>query len=246
MRLFGLIGYPLAHSFSQDYFRRKFEAENIRNTDYLNFPIRSLSKFRKVMYDHPELDGLNVTIPYKEDIIPYLDDVSPIAKEIGAVNTIKLERGDIEIRLVGYNTDHVGFTESLTPLIKYHHKKALILGMGGASKAVAYSLRQMGIGFQYVSRSTENTLRYEELTQELIESHTVIINTTPLGMHPKVDDCPEIPYQYLTDKHLLYDLVYNPYKTLFLQKGKEKGATIKNGQEMLQIQAEKAWEVWNG
>lgn len=245
MRLFGLIGYPLTHSFSQEYFRRKFEAEKIRKTDYLNFPIRSLDQFRKVIYDHPELEGLNVTIPFKEEIVSYLDDVAPTAKAIGAVNTIKFEREAMEVRLVGYNTDVDGFTKSIKPLLKEQHKKALILGTGGASKAVAYGLNQLGIECQYVSRSVENTLRYQDLSQDIIQDHTIIINTTPLGMHPNNQEYPEIPYEYLTEDHLLYDLVYNPSKTLFLQKGQEKGATIKNGLEMLQIQAEKAWDIWN-
>lgn len=243
MQLYGLIGYPLTHSFSQGYFRRKFEAENITYADYLNFPIRSIELFRKVIYDHPNLMGLNVTIPYKEQVLRYLDEADRTAWEIGAVNTIKIERNG-DIQLIGYNTDVIGFRESISPLLKPEHTKALVLGTGGSSKAVVHALKQLGIDYEYVSRNSTFHLNYEALNQEIMETHPIIINTTPLGMYPELSACPDIPYQYLTEKHLLFDLVYNPEKTLFLQKGEEKGATIKNGLEMLKIQAEKSWEIW--
>lgn len=246
MRLFGLIGYPLTHSFSQNYFRRKFEAEKIKDVDYLNFEIGSLKQFRKIIYEHPELEGLNVTIPFKETIIPYLDEINITAKAVGAVNTIKIEREDGEVKLIGYNTDVDGFVQSVKPLLKPSYTKALILGTGGASKAVAYGLKRLEIEYQTVSREGEKALTYSDLTEDIIGSHHLIINTTPLGMYPLTESCPDILYEYLTKQHLLFDCIYNPSKTLFLQKGEEQGATIKNGLEMLQIQAEKAWGIWNG
>lgn len=245
MRLFGLIGYPLTHSFSQNYFRRKFEAEKIRKTDYLNFPITAMEQLRKVIYENPELEGLNVTIPYKESVIPYLDDIDTKAKAIGAVNVIKFDRSEGELKLIGYNTDVDGFILSIKPLLNEHHKKALVLGTGGASKAIAYGLKQLGVEFQYVSRNAEGLLSYNSLTKQIMQEHLLIINTTPLGMFPAVENSPEIPYEHITKLHLLYDCVYNPDKTQFLLKGKEQGATIKNGLEMLQIQADKAWDIWN-
>lgn len=244
MHLFGLIGFPLAHSFSKDYFSKKFIAEKITHASYENFPIRTIDKLHQLLNNNPELLGLNVTIPYKELVIPFLDEIDPKARAIGAVNVIKIDT-ESDMKLIGYNTDVDGFTQSLKPLLRLWHKKALILGTGGASKAVAYGLKQLGIDFQYVSREAGRGLTYENLTKEIIEEHTLIINTTPLGMWPDVDYSPNIPYEHLHGEHLLFDLVYNPAKTLFLAKAEENGASIKNGLEMLQIQAEKAWDIWN-
>ena len=246
MKTYGLIGYPLEHSFSQKYFTEKFLKEGI-NARYLNFPISSIDDFPELFIHHPYLAGLNVTIPYKQQIIPYLDDISPVAKTIGAVNVIKITWENLEYRLKGFNSDITGLKRSLFPLLAIDHKNALVLGTGGASKAVAEALKQLNISFRYVSRSPkdENTLSYAQLDEGIISEHKLIINTTPLGMFPDVDACPDIPYEALTPRHLLYDLVYNPEETLFLKKGKEKGAKVKNGLEMLHLQAEEAWRIWN-
>lgn len=245
-RLFGLIGYPLSHSFSQKYFTSKFEKENIPDCEYRNFSIERIQDFPEMLSQHKNLCGLNVTIPYKESIIPYLDEIADSAKEIGAVNCIQLENTQGKLYTRGYNTDIVGFEQSLKPLLKPHHTKALILGTGGASKAVAFVLNKLKLNFRFVSRrESDIALSYQNLNKELITTYTLVINTTPLGMFPNTNTCPNIPYQYLSDKNLLYDLTYNPEETLFLRKGKEKGAEIKNGLEMLHIQAEDAWKIWN-
>ena len=246
MKTYGLIGYPLEHSFSQKYFTGKFEKEGI-NARYLNFPIPSINDFPDLFLHHPYLAGLNVTIPYKEQIFKYLDEVDPVAEKIGAVNVIRITWDNQKYTLKGYNSDIVGFKTSIFPLLTIDHKKALVLGTGGASKAVVEALKQLNIEFRYVSRTPKdkNTISYDSLTKEIVSEHKLIINTTPLGMFPKTDACPDIPYDALTSEHLLYDLVYNPEETLFLKKGKEKGAKTKNGLEMLFLQAEEAWRIWN-
>jgi shikimate dehydrogenase len=237
-----LIGYPLAHSFSKKYFSEKFQRENILNCVYENFPLSRIEEFPQLIQSNPNLVGLNVTIPYKEQVIPFLDELDEAVEEIGAVNTIKVSSR----KLKGHNTDVFGFIHSIKNLIQPFHSSALILGTGGSSKAVAFGLKKMGIEFDFVSRNPdEKELRYEDLDDSVLHHYKIIINTTPIGMFPEVDVCPPIPYEYLTPSHLLFDLIYNPEETLFLKKGKEKQAATKNGLEMLQLQAEKSWEIWN-
>lgn len=246
MQKYGLIGYPLKHSFSIGYFNEKFKAENI-DAEYVNFEIPTINDFMQVIEENPDLCGLNVTIPYKEQVIPFLDELEKDTAKIGAVNVIKIVRlPKGKVKLVGYNSDIIGFTQSIEPLLQSHHKKALILGTGGASKAVYHGLNNLGIESTFVSRTKKNNkfLTYEELTPEVMASHTVIVNTTPVGMFPKVDFCPNIPYEQLTSDHLLYDLLYNPNETLFMKKGQAQGAITKNGLEMLLLQAFAAWEIW--
>ncbi len=236
----GLIGYPLSHSFSKGYFTEKFKRENISNHVYDTYPIENIELVEDLM-NNGDLSGLNVTIPYKEAVIPFLDDLDNTAKEIGAVNTIKIKDG----KKIGYNTDCHGFERSFSPLLQPHHKKALVLGTGGASKAVVYALKNSGISYKYVSRTgDQDKWSYDQITPEILGEYTVIINTSPLGMYPNVDTFPPIPYEAITERHYLYDLVYNPEVTAFLQKGLDKNATIKNGIDMLYLQAEKAWEIW--
>jgi shikimate dehydrogenase len=248
MRRFGLIGYPLSHSFSAGYFTKKFAGSKILDAVYENFAIETIDQFGSLLKQHPDLAGLNVTIPYKEQIMPYLDDIDKVALEVNAVNTIKFikREGDKTI-LKGYNTDIYGFETSIRPYLECHHKKALILGTGGASKAIKYMLKQLNIG--YISASIEelkeNEIRYEAIDKTMIEDRLIIINATPLGTFPKVDACPPIPYEYITPRHVLFDLVYNPEETLFLRKGKAHGAKVKNGLEMLHLQAERSWNIWN-
>ena len=225
MKKYGLLGYPLGHSFSRNYFNQKFEAEKI-DAEYLNFEIPEIKEIKNVIKENPELNGLNVTIPYKEQVIPYLDDLDEDARQIGAVNVIKFSKGLFgKVKLKGYNSDIIGFKQSIEPLLKEHHRKALILGTGGASKAVFQGLKQLGVAATFVSRKAkEFCITYEEITPKTMEQYTVIVNTTPLGMYPNVNACPNIPYDLLTSDHLLYDLLYNPDETLFMRKGKEKGA----------------------
>ncbi len=242
IKQFGLIGYPLGHSFSKGYFERKFGREDIADAVYQNFEIDDIGQFPRLLKQNQALVGLNVTIPYKERILPYLTEISEAADAIGAVNTLLIAGDSIK----GFNTDYIGFRDSLKPLLKSQHRQALILGTGGSSKAVAYALGQLGIAYRFVSRQRDEVgFSYERLNKEIIESHLLIVNTTPLGMHPRVGEAPAIPYQYLTTEHLLYDLIYNPAETLFLQNGKAQGAAIKNGLEMLERQAEASWEIWN-
>jgi len=246
MKKYGLIGYPLTHSFSKRFFTEKFENENIDST-YDNFEIDTIEKFPKIVKNYPEVIGLNVTIPYKEQVIPFLDDLNDSAKEIGAVNTVKIIRADSGIHLKGFNTDTFGFENSLKPLLKEHHKKALILGTGGASKALKYVLTKLGIEFisASIEELKENEFRYEEIDEKMMLQRLLIINATPLGTYPKVENYPKIPYEFITEKHLLFDLVYNPEVTQFMEKGKANGATVKNGYEMLLGQALKSYEIWN-
>ena len=243
MRLFGLIGYPLSHSFSEKYFTQKFEKEKLTACRYELFPIRSISELPDLLKARPELRGLNVTIPYKQSVLTHLQSVSNIPGGLGACNCIKIENGE----LAGYNTDCTAFEKSLAPLLRPWHKKALILGNGGSSKAVVWALNKLTITFDIVSRKLHDgsTLTYGELNGKLIKDHLIIINTTPLGMYPRTKECPEIPYHFITGRHLFFDLVYNPVKSLFLQKGEEHGATIINGEEMLMLQAEESWRIWN-
>ena len=246
MTTYGLIGYPLGHSFSRKFFTEKFEQEDI-DAQYLNFEIPSIEEFPNIIASHPELLGLNVTIPYKQQVIPYLDELDKdTAKRIGAVNVIKIIRTNKKTKLVGYNSDIVGFTQSIEPFINDHHQKALILGTGGASKAIYCGLQDLGIESTFVSRNKkgDHLINYSDLTPEIMETHHVIVNCTPLGMYPKINQCPEIPYELLTPKHLLYDLLYNPDETLFMKNGKKQGAMVKNGLEMLLLQAFEAWNIW--
>ena len=246
MNQYGLIGYPLGHSFSVGYFNEKFKAEHI-DAEYLNFEIPSIDRFVEVVEEHPNLCGLNVTIPYKQQVIPFLDELDKTAASIGAVNVIKvirLPKG--KVKLVGYNSDVIGFCQSIEPLLTAHHTHALVLGTGGASRAVTYGLKSLGLQPVYVSRTKrENILCYNDLSPEVMAQYSVIVNTSPVGMYPKVDQCPDIPYNLLTPNHLLYDLIYNPDETLFLKKGKAHGAVTKNGLEMLLLQAFAAWNIWN-
>ena len=236
MKNFGLLGKNIDYSFSRGYFKDKFETHKL-DCSYNNFDLEKIEDFKALKTNETQLSGLNVTIPYKQVVIPYLDAVDLEAKAIGAVNTIKIENG----KLTGYNTDHYGFEQSLKPHLKPHHKKALILGTGGASKAVAFALKKLGIHFEYVSRTQSSTVKftYESLALNGIQDYQIIINCTPLGTFPETHKCPSIPFDEITSNHLLYDLIYNPEETLFLKQGKEKNATIINGLNMLRIQAEK-------
>ena len=250
MRQFGLIGYPLSHSFSQKFFTEKFLQENIVNAKYDNFPIASIESFAGLWKENPNLEGLNVTIPYKKEVIPFLQHSSAVVQEIHACNCIRKFNNE----LYGYNTDVIGFEKSLLPFLKPHHTQALILGTGGASAAVQWVLQKLNIQFQLVSRNTNTieantemkaSLSYDQLAASVIESHTLIINTSPLGMYPNTNEAPPIAYEGITAQHHLYDLVYNPIETLFMKKGLEKGATVQNGLAMLHIQAEESWTIWN-
>ncbi|MCH5345702.1 MAG: shikimate dehydrogenase [Muribaculaceae bacterium] len=246
-RLFGIIGYPLGHSFSRNYFNQKFEAEGI-DARYDAFAIEDIGDLMEVIAENDRLVGLNVTIPYKQQVIPYLDALDQDAKAIGAVNVIKLIRGekDNDFKLVGYNSDFIGFLNSIKPLLEPADKKALILGTGGASKAVQQALKQLGLEITLVSRTAgEGVITYADLTEEVMKEHRVIVNATPVGMYPNVDECPPIPYNLITPAHLCYDVIYNPDPTLFLKKAAEQGARVKNGTEMLLLQAYAAWEIWN-
>lgn len=244
MRCFGLIGYPLGHSFSKSYFTEFFERNEI-DASYDLYPIEDINKLPELLQT-VELTGLNVTIPYKEKVMSFLDELDETASTIGAVNVIKFTRDNGKTIMKGYNSDTIGFENAICPFLKPHHRKALILGTGGASKAVVYTLKKLGIETSYVSRNASaDILCYADLNKETIDNHLFIINTTPLGMYPKTDACPDIPYQFLTPDHLLYDLVYRPEETVFMKKGKEKGATTVNGLEMLHGQAIAAWEIWN-
>jgi len=241
MKTFGLIGKNISYSFSRTYFTEKFKKENI-DAKYYNFDLENINQFRDVIKEMPDLQGLNVTIPYKQEIITFLDDLAPEAKEIGAVNTIKVNGN----RLTGYNTDYIGFSESIKPLLKSHHNKALILGTGGASKAIAYALKKLDIEYKFVSRdSGKGKLGYDDLSEEIIKDHNIIINTTPVGTFPDVEEYPKFPIKYLTKNHLVYDLIYNPEITQLLALAKKQGATVKNGLKMLELQAESAWSIWS-
>ena len=250
MRQFGLIGYPLSHSFSQKFFTEKFLQENIVNASYHNFPIPSMESFGALWKENPNLEGLNVTIPYKKEVIPFLQHSSAVVQEIHACNCIRKFNNE----LYGYNTDVIGFEKSLLPFLKPHHTHALILGTGGAAAAVQWVLQKLNIQFQIVSRKAnaieantemKSIISYNNLNKSLVETHTLIINTSPVGMYPNTNEAPPIAYEGITAQHHLYDLVYNPTETLFMKKGLEKGATVQNGLAMLHIQAEESWAIWN-
>ena len=244
MNKLGLLGRNISYSFSRVYFKNKFEDEKINNTTYENFDIENIELFPSIIKNTKALKGLNVTIPYKEVIMPYLDKINKKAKEIGAVNTIKITKKG---KLVGYNTDCYGFKKSLEPYLEQHHKKALILGTGGASKAIAFSLKKLNIGYSYVSRTKSKNVdfTYDSLTESIITEYQIIINCTPLGTYPNIENCPNIPYKAITNNHILFDLIYNPEETKFLELGEKNGATGINGLNMLKLQAEKAWSIWN-
>ena len=241
---FVIIGKNISYSFSPKYFAEKFHKLGLDTYKYFNFDIPEIEEFPFILYhkEH-EFKGLNVTIPYKESIMKYLNEIDDDAKGIGAVNTIKINENN---ELIGYNTDFYGFKESLAPLLKEHHKKALILGTGGASKAIAFALNKLNIEYKFVSRKvSEYSYLYSMLTESILNEYSIIVNCSPIGTHPNIEDAPNIPYQFISEKHLLYDLIYNPSETKFLQEGKRRGAQIKNGLQMLELQAEKSWEIWN-
>jgi len=244
MKLYGLIGYPLGHSFSKQYFTEKFEREGLTDCKFEAFPISSINEFSGLIAANPSLKGLGVTIPYKEQVLQFVDELSEEVRQIGATNSIKISGN----KLIAYNTDIIGFQESFTEKLKIFHKKALVLGTGGASKAIQFVLNKLNIDFLVVTRNEitkEGFILYNNIDQNLISDYKIIINCTPVGMHPKEANAPEIPYHLLTKNHYLYDLVYKPATTLFLQKGKERGAVVKNGYDMLLIQAEASWKIWN-
>ena len=248
MRLFGLIGYPLEHSFSPHYFADKFQREGLTDCEYRAFPIKALDELMNLLAKYPNLEGLNVTKPYKQMVLNYLNTVDGEAYSIGAVNTVKIRFREDQggFFLKGFNTDIYGFYQSLSPLLKSSHKQALILGSGGASKAVQYVMESLGIAYWLVSRKPgKQRINYEELTSEIVANSKLIINSTPIGTYPRADEAPPIPYEAVGREHLLYDLVYNPSETLFMQKGKAQGATVQNGREMLELQAERSWMLWN-
>lgn len=242
MRTFGLVGYPLTHSFSQKYFTEKFHQLGITNAAYLNFSIPTIDELTEILIAHPNLCGFNITIPHKKHVLSFLHEQTDTVKKMGACNCVKISNG----KLIGFNTDVVGFEQSLKPFLKPHHQQALILGSGGAAAAVEYVLNKLNIQFKIVSRDlSPHQISYDALNEQMMASHTLIINTSPVGQYPAVQDAPAIPYAYIGNQHHLFDLIYNPTDTLFLQKGKAQGATIQNGSEMLVLQAEESWRIWN-
>jgi shikimate dehydrogenase len=242
IRLFGLIGYPLSHSFSKKYFDQKFLTEGLTDCQFENFPIPSILDLPLIVKENPALQGMAVTIPYKRAVFPYLENSDQIAASLNACNCIRIRNG----KLKGYNTDYIGFEKSLVPHLQSYHKKALVLGNGGATAAIVFVLRKLGIEPKIVSRQLpkDSSILYKDLDQHLMNEHLLIINTTPAGMYPDTNSYPDIPYGMITSRHFLFDLIYNPAKTEFLRKGEIKGATIKNGEEMLAIQAEENWKIW--
>jgi shikimate dehydrogenase len=244
MMQFGLVGRSLAHSFSKDYFGKKFREQGLQDYSYENFEIDKINDLKALIQKHPDLKGLNVTIPYKESVIPFLDELSPGAKEIGSVNCINIENG----KLVGYNTDVYGFAQSIKPFLDSNHQRALILGTGGASKSVAYALKKIGLQVYFVTSAFEKTFSnsffYHEINDRVMEAFKMVVNTTPVGTFPKVEEAPQLPYEFFTPKHLAYDLIYNPAQTRFLREAAQRGAITVNGLSMLQLQAEKSWEIW--
>ena len=240
----GLLGKNISYSFSRSYFKEKFQKEGINNISYENFDLENIDLLPQLIVNTPNLKGFNITIPYKEAVIPYLDRLNKKAKEIGAVNTVRISKKG---KLVGYNTDFYGFKKSISPILSKKHKSALILGTGGASKAIAYTFKSLDIPCFYVSRNASKhvSYTYDTLSEDIIKQHLIIVNCTPLGTFPNITNCPNIPYNGITKNHVLYDLIYNPEETQFLKNGKEHGATISNGLRMLELQAEKAWSIWN-
>ena len=242
MKRYGLIGYPLTHSLSQQYFTDKFSQEGIDDCIYERFSIPSIDDLHTILDTHKDLCGFNITIPYKKEVLAFLTERSKAVEEVGACNCVKIEGQN----LIGYNTDVIGFENSLIPFLKPTHNQALVLGTGGAALAIVYVLQKLGIAYKYVSRTAaEGQFSYNELDASVMELHTLIINTTPLGMFPNIEACPDIPYQLLTPEHHLFDLTYNPAESTFLAKGKQMGATIQNGQQMFVEQAEQSWRIWN-
>lgn len=243
MSEYGLIGKNLSHSFSKQYFQKKFEELGLDYLEYTNFELNDISEIKTVLSKNPLLRGFNVTIPYKESIIPFMDELSPEARGIAAVNCVKISNG----KLIGHNTDAYGFATSIKPFLEPQHSRALVLGTGGASKAVVFVLKRLNVEvfFASTSKKRQGTFAYETLNERLFNACKFIINATPVGMFPNVNECPNIPYECLSSQHLVYDLIYNPEETLFLKKAKEQGATTINGLSMLQLQAEKSWEIWN-
>jgi shikimate dehydrogenase len=245
MQQYGIIGYPLGHSFSKKYFTQKFLDENI-DAEFLNFEIESVHQIKNILIETPKLKGFCVTIPHKENIIPLLDEIDPLAKKLGAVNSVKVIRTDNKIKLKGYNTDIYGFQKSLLHFLQNQTPKALILGTGGASKAVAGALQEINIPYLFVSRNKKkNQITYQDLNSKILSEYHLIINTTPLGTFPNVNTYPDLPYDMIGSEHFLYDLVYNPNNTMFMQKGTKQGAKTHNGLKMLHLQAEKSWNIWN-
>ena len=246
MKIYGLIGKPLSHSLSAEYFSQKFLREKITGTVYKSFPLENINYLPTLIKEQPDLKGLNVTIPYKQSVIPFLDDIDKEAEAVGAINTIKFLYSQKGEKLKGFNTDIAGFEHSLKPLLNPNINKSLVLGTGGASRAVTHVLKKLDISFYLVSRNPTGTgqIGYREIDQSIMRNYKLIINTTPLGMYPYHDQFPEIPYEHLTSGHLLYDLIYSPSETLFLQKGQKMNAAIKNGMEMFHIQAEASWKIW--
>lgn len=246
MDIYGLIGYPLGHSFSISYFNQKFADEGI-DARYENFEIQAIESLLEVLDSNPNLRGLNVTIPYKQKVISYLDTISPEARVIGAVNVIRVTHDGNRTILKGFNSDVIGFTKSIEPMLEKIHKKALILGTGGASKAIDYGLKALGLETVFVSRyQRPGTVQYKDITPDVIKEYNVIVNCTPCGIYPHVDECPDLPYEAMDNHTILYDLIYNPDETLFMKRGAEYGANTKNGLEMLLLQAFASWEFWNG
>ena len=244
-RVFGLLGKDISYSFSRGYFSEKFQKENLENCEYTNFDLPKIDDFPTHVNKYKDnISGINVTIPYKEKVIPFLDEIDIEAKEIGAVNTIKILKNN---KLKGFNTDIYGFLNAIKPLLKNHHKKALILGTGGASKAVAFAFKKLNIPFLLVSRNPKDKtqISYNQITENVLKEFSILVNCSPVGTFPNVEISPNIPYQFISKEHLLFDLIYNPSETAFLSEGKKRGATIKNGYEMLELQAEKSWEIWN-
>lgn len=245
MDKYGLIGFPLGHSFSKSFFNEKFQNEGI-DAEYINFEIKGIDELPEVLATNPELRGLNVTIPYKEKVLSFLDYISVEARAIGAVNVIRVDHKGDDVVLKGYNSDVIGFTKSIEPLLETFHRKALILGTGGASKAINYGLKSLGLETVLVSRfERPGTIQYKDITPDVVKEYNVIVNCTPSGMFPHYDECPDLPYEALDNHNLLYDLIYNPDETLFMKKGRERGAQTKNGLEML-LQAFASWDFWNG
>lgn len=246
MDKYGLIGYPLGHSFSISYFNQRFQDEGI-DAVYENYEIPNIDALPEVLGSNPELKGLNVTIPYKEKVLPFLDSIAPEARAIGAVNVIRVTHRGNKTELKGYNSDVIGFTKSIEPMLdKKWHQKALILGTGGASKAIDYGLRSLGLETVFVSRyERPDTIQYQSITPEVVKEYNVIVNCTPLGMYPKTEVCPDLPYEAMDSHTILYDLIYNPDETLFMKRGAEYGANVKNGLEMLLLQAFASWEFWH-
>jgi len=247
MKRFGLFGYPLEHSYSKKFFTEKFQREGRNDCVYENFESENIYDLKKIVRENPDLMGLNITIPFKQDVIPMLDNLDDISQKIGAVNTIKIIRHDqSKFELHGYNTDAWGFELAIRPILRPHHRRALILGTGGSAKAVSYVFRKLNIEHFFVTREDSRFhYTYADLNNNTMKAFQIIVNTTPLGMYPKVNECPNIPYEFLTHKNLCFDLIYNPAQTLFLEKSKDAGAFIHNGFRMLRLQAEKSWEIWN-